>query len=1179
MVRKAGSLSLLLMVALCGAAGAGMIAYYPLNEGQGTKTADATGNGNNGTLSSGVEWVTGVKGGAVRFDTAGERIVTTGLNPSAANNAMTLAAWIKWEGRGGSISQQGIIGKRLGWNPGNIKWFWQTNPAGDLLFRCDTGAGGTGLWWGNVRLVPYANEWTHVAVTWANGTAVQYVNGKETDRGTVTLGDATGDATPVTIGCVDSTNTETFIGSIDEVRIYDTALTVAELDRARTGDTTSASGPQPGTGATDVPRDVRLSWAAGDGAASHDVYLGADAAAVDGASRTDSRGVLASQGQTETSFKVATLLEYGKTYYWRVDEVNAPPSSAVHKGGTWSFTVEPYTYPLPGASLTATASSSEKATTQPINTINGSGLTNDLHSNASDTMWVSSPTDPGPVWIRYQFDKVYKLQELWVWNHNTEMEPILGYGLKDVTIETSTDGTTWTVLKDVQFAQATALAGYAHNTTVDLGGVMARSVRLTAKSNWSIIGWKQYGLSEVRFFYIPTEARAPQPAPYAENVALDATLDWRPGRDATSHKVVFGADKAAVAAGTATSKSVTEHGFTPGALDFGTTYYWKVDEVGTATYPGSVWSFTTQQYKPIDDFESYTDKAGEEIFSAWVDGFADNYKSSGSTVGLNTAVNGTFGETKIIHGGKQSMPLAYDNTKAPNFSEAERTFSPAQDWTGGGAQELVVYFRGLAPSFAETASGSIVMNAIGTDIWNNGDQFRFAYKTLSGDGTMVARVDSIFNSNVWAKGGVMIRQNVQAGSVHAFMPITPGGTSAGNGASFQRRLTAGGASANTDNTAAAVAAPYWVKIERKGDAFSGYISPDGKTWTQLGTAQTITMNNPVLIGLALCSHDAAIATSATFSNVSTTGNVTGAWQVAEIGAPQPAGNSLEGLYLSVKDSSGKTKVVQHPDAAATASMAWQQWTIPLSEFTAAGVKMTAVKSLTIGVGNKAAPKAGGTGTVYIDDISYGKPVRPVGLVASYSLEGDVKDSSGNGHDGTVMGTVSYVDGPVGKGKAMLFPGTPGNYVSLGTFNPSEKTGMLSVSLWAKWNGLSNQWQGLIGKRDTWAADQTMWQIEAAQTTGVLSLGRHNISVGSGNKVLTVGEWTHIAVTFDKTTARFYLNGVQTASGAWSFGPDREAALQFGQDSADGNAFNGALDEVKLYDLVLTPAEILALAGK
>ena len=105
----------------------------------------------------------------------------------------------------------------------------------------------------------------------------------------------------------------------------------------------------------------------------------------------------------------------------------------------------------------------------------------------------------------------------------------------------------------MQFAQAQAAAGYAHNTTVDLGGVMARYVRLTAKSNWSMVGLKQYGLSEVRFFYVPVEARAPQPATaHRAPSAWIATLDWRPGRDATSQKVYLGTDRAAVADGTAT---------------------------------------------------------------------------------------------------------------------------------------------------------------------------------------------------------------------------------------------------------------------------------------------------------------------------------------------------------------------------------------------------------------------------------------------------------------------------------------------------------------------------------------------------------------------------------------------------------------------------------------------------
>ncbi|HQI28738.1 MAG TPA: hypothetical protein PLT20_11695, partial [Sedimentisphaerales bacterium] len=341
---------------------------------------------------------------------------------------------------------------------------------------------------------------------------------------------------------------------------------------------------------------------------------------------------------------------------------------------------------------------------------------------------------------------------------------------------------------------------------------------------------------------------------------------------------------------------------------------------------------------------------------------------SGSQVGYDMA---PFAEKTTVHGGKQSMPLAYNNTAAPYVSEAERTFDPAQNWAVHGADTLSLYFQGRTPAFAETVD-RILMNAIGTDIWGTSDQFRFAYKTLSGNGTIIARVDSIVNSHAWAKGGVMIRQSTEPGSSHAFMAITPGGAGAGNGASFQRRLVAGGASSN-DDSASLVTPPYWAKVERNGNSFIGSISPDGKTWTQLGAPQTITMNGPVLIGLALCSHNANLATGAEFSNVSFSGAVAGAWQVAEIGIAQPAGNSMESLYVTVKDTAGKSQTVHHPDMMATAKGGWNQWKIPLIEFASAGVKLTAVKSMIVGVGNKAVPSPGGTGIVFIDDISYGRP--------------------------------------------------------------------------------------------------------------------------------------------------------------------------------------------------------------
>ncbi|UCD51241.1 MAG: LamG domain-containing protein, partial [Phycisphaerales bacterium] len=154
------------------------------------------------------------------------------------------------------------------------------------------------------------------------------------------------------------------------------------------------------------------------------------------------------------------------------------------------------------------------------------------------------------------------------------------------------------------------------------------------------------------------------------------------------------------------------------------------------------------------------------------------------------------------------------------------------------------------------------------------------------------------------------------------------------------------------------------------------------------------------------------------------------------------------------------------------------------------------------------------------------------------------------------------------------------YVDLGTWNPSAATGQLTVALWANWNGLSGQYQGLIAKRDVWATDDMMWQIEANRDTGTLGFFRNGSNPADGDPILPVGEWAHVAATFDGTTAKFYFNAEMTGQGDFSFGSDPAAALVFGACQGDGgNPFNGALDEVRIYDRALTAFEINHLAGK
>jgi len=134
--------------------------------------------------------------------------------------------------------------------------------------------------------------------------------------------------------------------------------------------------------------------------------------------------------------------------------------------------------------------------------------------------------------------------------------------------------------------------------------------------------------------------------------------------------------------------------------------------------------------------------------------------------------------------------------------------------------------------------------------------------------------------------------------------------------------------------------------------------------------QTITMAADVYIGLAVTSHAAGLVCGARFSSVSTTGKVTGAWQQAGIGAEQStsAGNTPEAFYVAVEDSAKHLKVVSNPDTVLISTGAWEQWQIPLSTFTSAGVNLGSVKKVFIGVGDRNSPKVGGAGKVYIDDI-------------------------------------------------------------------------------------------------------------------------------------------------------------------------------------------------------------------
>jgi len=651
---------------------------------------DESGKGHNGTVEGEVTFEPeGLHKGAARFATTSYLDLNGPEIPAEdiPTKGITLAAWANCEDTGG---HHAIFNARAGdatWvvhpelrSEGNFRW----------LLRA---AGGTTIFDVRAGTVTW-DEWLHFAGTYdqATGKVALYINGQAVNEQTLANAqEIVGDWDNGARVGFNIDNARPFTGLMDDFCLFNRSLAREEVlsimpGLAKRG---PAFDPVPEEETLDVPRDVVLGWTAGPYAVRHDVYLGTVFDDVNNADRANPMGVLVSEDQEAATYPVG-LLDYGQTYYWRVDEVNGAPDFTIFKGNVWSFTTEPFAYAI--ENIIATSNLTSEPGAGPEKTIDGSGLNDaDEHSTAAGDMWLGVPAGEEPLWIQYEFDHISKLHEIDVWNYNAEFELILGFGLKDIAVEYSTDGTEWTLLENVTLAQASAKSTYTYNTTVDGQGVAAKYVRFAINSGYSLIG--QYGLSEVRFLYIPTQARSPEPADGAIEVDVDTVLNWRAGREAAMHQVYLGSDAQAVAAGTAPVQSLPTSNYQANDLDFGTTYYWRVDEVNeveaTNSWEGALWSFTTREFGTIEDFEAYNDD-DNRIYDTWLDGWVNE---TGSTVGY---LSEPFAERKTVHGGKQSMPLGYSNAEAPFYSEASRIWSVAQDWTAGGADSLRLYFQGKA---------------------------------------------------------------------------------------------------------------------------------------------------------------------------------------------------------------------------------------------------------------------------------------------------------------------------------------------------------------------------------------------------------------------------------------------------------------------------------------------------
>jgi hypothetical protein len=476
--------------------------------------------------------------------------------------------------------------------------------------------------------------------------------------------------------------------------------------------------------------------------------------------------------------------------------------------------------------------------------------------------------------------------------------------------------------------------------------------------------------------YEPVQAFGANPGNRDIDISQTTKLSFKAGIRAASHEIYFGTDEDAVTNATTSSPEfkgtadLGDESYDPGKLAWNTTYYWRVDEVNSANpdspWIGRVWSFTTADFLIVDNMESYNDinpsePGSNRIFLAWLDGF-DNPSTNGSIVGYESP---PFVEKTIIHGGKQSMPFYYDNTTADK-SEATLTLTDVRNWTENGVDTLKIWYIGEPAGFIEDPQGTFTLSGAGADVWGNTDEFRYAYKQLTGDGEIVARVVDVgTGSNTWAKAGVMIRETLDPDSKHMIMAMTGGD---GGGIAFQGRQITGDVSSSFHGDVTA-SPPYWVKLTRVGNTITAYASADGVDWTLMTDTTPdadhtnpidVTMANSVYIGLFITSHAAGETRTAVFDNVQITGSTSPTWNHQAIGVEMTA-NDPDAMYVALNNG---TKVYnENPDAASISE--WTEWNIDLQAF---GTNLSNVNTITIGLDNSNNPAAGGSGLIFFDDI-------------------------------------------------------------------------------------------------------------------------------------------------------------------------------------------------------------------
>ena len=527
-----------------------------------------------------------------------------------------------------------------------------------------------------------ANGATGVSVTtdlsWTAGSGA---TSHDVYFGTVSPGTFRGNQTATTYDTNTMANNTTYYWRINEKNTGGT--TTGDVWSFKTVAVVAAPGkatsPTPANAATGVGVTTDLSWTAGSGATSHDVYFG-----------TVSPGTFRGN-QTGTTYDTGTMAN-NTTYYWRIDEKNAGGTTT---GDVWSFTTVPQVTISPnGGTFTGSISVTLSCST--------SGMTIRYTTNGSDpisssTQYTSPFTVSSSCTVKARAFKGGRngtggdvasaiFTKVATPGKATSPTPASGATGVSVTTDLSWTAGSGATSHDVYFGTVSpgTSRGNQTATTYDTGTMANNTTyywRIDEKNAGGTTTGDVWSFKTVAVVAAPGKATSPTPASGATGVSVTTDLSWTAGSGATSHDVYFGTVSPGTFRGNQTATT-----YDTGTMANNTTYYWRIDEKNAGgTTTGDIWSFTTTA--------SVTKPTATTVAASAITANGATLNSTVNPNGSSTTIYFQYGTTK-----------SYGSTTTSN---SIGTSSGSRSQTISGLTRRTTYhFRIVATNSGGTSYGS-----------------------------------------------------------------------------------------------------------------------------------------------------------------------------------------------------------------------------------------------------------------------------------------------------------------------------------------------------------------------------------------------------------------------------------------------------------------------------------------